>query len=133
MEIQYIPVLVAVVANMIIGALWYSPLLFGPLWIKAIGYSKKEIEKKQDMKKTMGWSVVVAAVTAYVLSKALYLFQAESWADGAIVGFWIWLGFVATTGAYAVLYEKKPVTVYLINSGHMLAVLAVMGTILAVL
>ena len=30
-------IIVAAVAGMAIGALWYSPILFGNAWLKAIG------------------------------------------------------------------------------------------------
>ena len=36
-------VLVSIVAMMVIGALWYSPVLFGNTWLRLIGKKPEEI------------------------------------------------------------------------------------------
>ena len=69
---------------------------------------------------------------AYVLRYFIGYAQASTAIDGAIVGIWLWLGFVATTMIGMVLWEGKPFRLYLINAGHVLAGLIVMGAILAV-
>lgn len=33
-DIHWLAVLAAATATMVLGALWYSPLLFGKLWVK---------------------------------------------------------------------------------------------------
>ena len=40
MGINYWAVLVAGVAYMVLGAIWYTPALFGNAWLKAIGKTK---------------------------------------------------------------------------------------------
>ncbi len=42
-DINYWAVLVAAVVSMVIGALWYSPVLFGKLWMKYSGLSDKKL------------------------------------------------------------------------------------------
>lgn len=37
-DIHWLAVLAAATATMVLGALWYSPLLFGKLWVKAHGF-----------------------------------------------------------------------------------------------
>jgi hypothetical protein len=56
MEINYLAVLVAALVSMVIGGLWYSPLLFGNIWMKLSGITQKDVEKakKQGMMKSMG-------------------------------------------------------------------------------
>ncbi len=53
--------------------------------------------------------------------------------EGALAGVITWLGFVATTRASAVLFEKRPLGLYWINAGYDLISLALMGTILALI
>ena len=36
--------LVCIVSNMILGALWYSPVLFGKVWLNLIGKKPEDIE-----------------------------------------------------------------------------------------
>ena len=48
--INYVAVLVAAVANMILGSLWFGPI-FGKMWVKASGMTREKMEeaKKKGM------------------------------------------------------------------------------------
>ena len=50
---------------------------------------------------------------------------------GMQAGFWVWLGFIATTMIGIVLWEIKPVKLYLLIVAYYLISLLVMGSILA--
>ena len=132
-NINYWAVLVAAVANMALGALWYSPLLFAKPWIAAMGASDEEME---EMKKRAPRAYILSFVAAFIMSFVLAHFvdytRATTIAQGAQAGFWPWLGFVVTTGSAAVLFEGRPTKLWLINSGYYLVALLVMGVILAV-
>lgn len=132
-EFNYLAVVVAAIVSMVIGSLWYSPMLFGKKWMKLMGWSPEEMEKR---KKGMGmaylWMFIGSLVMAYVLSYFLGYSQAATLVEGAWVGFWAWLGFVAPVMLGGMLWEGKPKELYLINSGHNLVNLLVMGAILAV-
>ena len=128
-------VLVAGVAYMVLGFLWYSPLLFGKQWMKMMGITQKhQEENKQNMTKTMGLSFLGSLVMAYVLAHVLSYTGAITVAQGMQGGFWVWLGFVATTGLNDFLFtvKPKPWSLYLINQGYLLVSLLVMGAVLAV-
>ncbi len=47
-DVNLLAVLGAAVLNMVLGALWYSPMLFGSSWMKEMKTNKKEME---EMKK----------------------------------------------------------------------------------
>ena len=49
--INYLGVLASAIMIFAIGALWYSPMLFGRLWVTAHGYTP---EKIAEMRKGMG-------------------------------------------------------------------------------
>ena len=53
-------------------------------------------------------------------------------ADAVLLAFWLWLGFFATTQLGMVMWEGKPVKLYIINTLHHLVSLVVMSAILAV-
>ena len=90
---------------------------------------------KPEMKKkaTRGYVIMFIALLlmAYILSHFVDYTEANSIVEGMTAGFWIWLGFLATTMIGSFLWEDKPFTLYLINVGHYLVVLLVMGAILA--
>ena len=127
-------VLVAAVSSMVVGFLWYSQLLFGKQWMELVGMSKGHMEDaKASMGKTYGLSFLGSLVMAYVLAHIISYTNATTWQSGIQGGFWMWLGFVATTGANEYIYavKPKPWTLYFINQGNILVTLMVMGAILA--
>jgi len=84
------------------------------------------------MGKTYAWTALGSLVTAFVLSKVAIAMGASSFGAGIAVGFWVWLGFVATVTLASVLYERRSVNLYILNNGYQLVGLAIMGAILAV-
>lgn len=71
-------------------------------------------------------------VMAFVLVHAVHYAGARSAGQGATVGFFNWLGFVATVMLMLTLYEKRPAKLSWINSGFQLFSLLIMGAIVAV-
>ncbi len=134
MAVNYVAVLVASVVSMLVGFAWYSKMLFQDSWMKSAGIDKKKIKEKQKgMAGTMLIAFIGAVVTNYVLAMFIEYTKASTFMEGSIVGFWIWLGFFATTMTGVVLWEGKPWKLYLINSSHYLVVLLINGGVLALM
>ena len=133
-NVNYLAVLVAAVVSFVIGWVWHSPILFGKAWMKLSNMDKKKIEahkKSGKMGPSLFFQFVATLVTGYVLAYFVGYAGAKTAMDGAVLGFWVWLGFFATTQLGMVLWENKPFKLYLINTLHYLVTLAVMGAILA--
>ena len=116
--------------------LWQNALiLFGKLWMKLGGMTDKQIKdaKAKRMFGTLIVAFIAQLVMMYVLTLFVELFGATSFASGLLAGFWVWLGFVATILLGSVLWERKPVQLYLLNAAHWLVVLAIGGAIIAVM
>ena len=130
----YLVILISAIISMVLGSLWYSPILFGKQWIKLMGISKKDMGKNKN--KGMAKSYIVlfisSLVTIYVLSMFTSLLGASTFSQGMMIGFWVWLGFFATTMLGSVLWEKKPFSLYTINVSYHLVNLLIIGGILAV-
>ena len=126
-HMNYWAILVAAVVNMLIGAVWYMPMVFAKAWMKVAGLKKSDL-------KAGGYQYCVqffaTLLTVYVLSHVLTLVGAMDWMSGALGGFWAWLGFIATTSIMPVLWEKKSFKQYLINNGEILLMLLVSGAII---
>lgn len=131
---NYVAVLVAAVVNMIIGALWYSPVLFGNLWMRWSGIDKKSIDKSRQkgMAKSYIAVFISTLVMAFVLAHFIKYTESTTVSDGMQAGFWLWLGFIATVSLGSVLWENKPIKVWVLNNAHNLFGMLVMGSILAV-
>jgi hypothetical protein len=136
MGINLWSVLVAAVATMVVGFLWYSPLLFARPWMVLMGYDPNDKAKLAEMQqgagKMYGLSFVASLVSAAVLAKIIAITTVNSALYGMKVGFAVWLGFVATVQLTGVLFAKQPTKLYLINTGYQLVCYLVMGAILAV-
>ena len=132
-DVNYLAVLSAAIASMVVGFLWYGPL-FGKLWVKMMSFDKKKMDeaKKKRMGKTYVLAFLTSLIMSYVLAHFVDYVEAMTIADGAVLGFWLWIGFFATTQIGSVLWEGKPVKLYLINTLHYLVALVVMAAILAV-
>ena len=133
--INYLAVLVAAVANMVIGSIWYGPL-FGKKWVKLQGWSKDDMEKMKEkgMSKTYLLAFVGSLLMSFVLFHALvfaatYL-NASGINAGVMAGFWNWLGFVAPVTLGMVLWEGKSWKLWFLQTGYYLVSLCVMGIIL---
>ena len=134
--INYLSVLGAAVASMILGFLWYGPL-FGKEWARLMGFTTDKMDAAK--KKGMGKSYAIMAVGSLLMSYALahnlifgsaYL-QMSGIEAGIMAGFWNWLGFIAPVTVGVVLWEGKPWKLWCITAGYYLVTLLVMGMILA--
>lgn len=126
---NWVAIVVAAIAQFIIGWLWYGPL-FGKTWMSMMGTSQQS-GSREGMGKTMILAFVTSLVTAAVLSKLVTLMGTKTIGAGITAGFWVWLGFVATVTFGSVLFEKRSVNLWAFNNGYQLVSLAVMGAILA--
>ncbi len=132
-DVNYWAVLVAAISAMIIGGLWYSPLLFAKQWMAATGLSSEKLDelKRRGMAKSYLGALVGSLVTAYVLAILVQWGLASNWVEGLGVGFMAWLGFVATTTLSTILWEGKSAKLWFLNNAHELLVFLIMGAILA--
>ena len=129
-------VLVAAIATMVVGFLWYSPFLFARPWMLAMGYDPDNKAKLDEMRKSAGksyaLSFVASLVAAFVLGKIIDVATVDSALYGMKIGFAVWLGFVTTVQLTAKLFGNQPTKLYLINPGYQLVCYLVKGAILAV-
>lgn len=134
-DVNYLAVFVAAVASMVVGFLWYSPMLFAKPWMKLMGISAADMKKKQKgMGGTYAMTFVGALVMAYVLSHVMTMgenfFHYDRVTGGLSSAFWMWLGFVAPVQMEMVLFGGKKWQLYAINTGHRLVSLLAMGLVL---
>lgn len=129
--VNHLAVLVAVIASVVVGFLWYGPL-FGKMWISLMGFTKKQMEegKKKGMGKSYAIMILGAFVTAYVLAHFVQLLNAATVKDAISAAFWIWLGFIATVMLGTVLWEGKSWKLYSLNIAYQFVSLALQAVIL---
>ena len=134
MRINYPAVAASAVAYWVLGAVWYSRLLFERPFIALKGYTPEEVAaiRASSHAWEIGGAFLASLVLAYVLAHFVKFTGAETAGTGALTGFWLWLGFVVTTNLETVIFEQRPLGLYLINNGYHLVGLLGMGALLAV-
>ncbi len=126
-------VFVVTLVSMAIGWLWYSPVLFGKLWLRSLGKTDTEMAAmKQGAPRAMGLELLATFVKTYVLGQLISFALLDSAAQGALIALWLWLGFVVTTNLSSVTFEGRSKVAYLIGISCQLVSLVVAGMILAV-
>lgn len=132
MNVNFVVVFIAAIAPMVLGFIWYGPL-FGAKWMKIMGITKKDIEaKKADLPRMYFLMFLSAIVMSYVLARLIVIGGASNAISGAVVGFWTWIGFIATVKLGDVLFNGSPLNLYYIDVTYRLISLVIMGAILGI-
>ena len=129
-NVNYLAVLVAAIAAYVVGFLWYGPV-FGKKWIVLMGFTEKAMEKAKQKSMIGAYlgTFLSMLVMAYVL--AIFIgFMGYYPTAGIQVGVVTWLGFIATTMLGKVFWENKSWFLYILDAGHYLVTLVMMGAIL---
>ncbi|MEM4255256.1 MAG: DUF1761 domain-containing protein [Candidatus Norongarragalinales archaeon] len=133
-SVDFVAVVLAAIASFVIGMVWYSPMLFGKMWMKEMKTSEKEMKKgKKNMTQSFAFAFVGALVMAYVLAHFIAYATGgyPTLMDGITTAFWAWLGFVATVSAGMVLWGGKSWNLYALTAGNDLVSMLAMGAIIA--
>lgn len=125
---NYLAIVIAAAAAYVFSAIYYT-LLSKP-WLKAV-------ELKKGRKKSAPWiPFVVAAIAdlamAWMLAGVVGHLGAGQVTvkNGLISGAFVWFGFVLTTIAVNYAFAGRKPTLTLIDAGHWLGVLLVIGAII---
>jgi hypothetical protein len=121
--------LAAGVASMILGALWYSPALFGKAWRAASGVTEAQANSA-NRAKTLGAAFVLAVIGAAVFAMFLGPRPAPMFATAA--GLAAGLCWVAGSFGINYLFERRPLRLFLINGGYHTLQYTLIGAVLGV-
>jgi hypothetical protein len=138
-QINYTAILVAVVANFILGFLWYTPL-FGKAWAKEHGFDLSVKPPSGALAKGMVIMVIGNFLMAFVFAHnmAAWSFVPDMKDASAISiilnsAIFTWLGFYVPVDLGVVAWEQKSWKLFFINTGYHLAMLLVAATILTLM
>jgi len=120
-------VILAGFAYLILGALWYSPLLFGKRWMELNGFTDKDLKSNKPMWMITLLTFLSAFVASFVIS--MVLGPRSSAGFGALIGACIAFFWIAMSKLTSVLFENQPVKLYLLHAGFDLVAFMIMGAI----
>jgi hypothetical protein len=130
LPVNFAALVAAAVVRMVIGAVWYAPPVLGKPWMALVGMTPEKV--KAGMGRAIAVDLAGSLVMAFVLTHAARYAGASTPLEGAAVGFFCWIGFVATVTLAITIYEQRPMKLFWINNGFQLISLLIMGAILAV-
>lgn len=129
-QINWFAALLAFLASMAIGFIWYMPPVLGNRWMAAIG------KTEEDLKNTGGGAgiwlpmMMAAALTAILLAVLI----SKLGLDNALAGgfFALVLGLVFRAGGHVIHngFAGRPAAITLIDSGHDIVAMTVSGAII---
>jgi len=128
--VNWLAIIIAVIANMVIGTLWYGNWAFGKSWIKLSGHNMGEGLQQGPL---YGLTALAALVQAITMSWFVGQTGASSGAAGAIIGLYVGLGFVATAMFAEVLFAGRHPRLYAITAGYAVVAAIVQGAIIGFL
>lgn len=126
-EISPIAIIIAVFFNMFLGAIWYSPQVLGSIWASSQHLNQDVL--KPSIGSYLG-TFAISLVTVWVLAIFFQLLSVVTIAEGIIVAFFLWLGFIATTHLSGVIWTNKTFKAYLIDTSFQLVSLLISAIIL---
>ena len=129
-QINWLAVLVAFIASMVIGFVWYLPAVLGNRWMTAIGKTEEDLKNISGGARIWIPMIVAAALTAILLAVLISKLDL----DNAIAGgfFALVLALVFRAGGHVIHngFAGRPAAVTLIDSGHDLLAMTVAGAII---
>lgn len=131
--VDYWAIVIAAMAGYAVGAVWYWA--WGKPWMAAVGFGADKGEHK-DKQSQSPLPLVIAFVADIVMAAVLAGVVGHlgvgyvTLTNGVISGALIWLGFVFTTMVVNYGFARRPPILLLIDGGHWLVVLMLMGAII---
>lgn len=113
-EVNWLAVFAAAISAFLLGGLWYSPALFGKAWQRSAGLSDEQL-KGGNAAKIYGGAFVLSLVAAATF--AMFLGKLPAGVATAY-GFCAGLAWVAASFGINYLFERRPLSLWLVNGGY---------------
>ena len=125
-NINYLAVVVAAVSSLLIGGVWFSPILFAAAWQREAGLTDEQV--RTGAGKAMAGAFALALVIALNLGAFLGTHAGIAWGAGA--GALAGIGWATASLATVYLFERRSLLLIVIDGGYLAVSYAAMGAII---
>jgi Protein of unknown function (DUF1761) len=126
-RLNYVAIAVATVLAFVEGSLYYSPLMFGPLWMRLSGMDRSAAAKVSP------WAVLgeIARdfVLTYVVARLVARLSDANWRSATGLGLWLWVGFPLMLLTGSVMWQGVSWKIAAIHAGDWLVKLLLITAI----
>jgi hypothetical protein len=126
-RLNYMAIAAATVVTFIEGSVYYSPLMFGPLWMRLSGMDPSAAAKVSR------WAVLgeIARdfVLTYVVARLVARLADADWRSTTGLGLWLWIGFPLMLLSGSVMWQGVSWKIGAIHAGDWLAKLLLITAI----
>ena len=129
-ELNWLAILLAFVAFFAIGAIWFGPKTFYPLWVKALGSDPQEAPNGHGMAVVFGLTALGALVQVITLAIVIEFAAASGPLGGGALGLLLGVGIAAASSLSHRLFSGQGLRVWLIEVGGDIVSLTVAGLII---
>jgi hypothetical protein len=126
-DINWLAAIAGAVLAFVVGSVWYSPVLFSRIWQQEVKLTDADI-RSGNMALTFGSAFVLTLVGAVFL--AAYLGPEPELGDAILAGLVVGAAFISTAIGVVYLFERRSMTLFLINAGYQVVTYLVIGLVL---
>ncbi|PCI30793.1 hypothetical protein COB52_00940 [Candidatus Kaiserbacteria bacterium] len=132
-DANILAILAGGLSAVLVGFIWYSPMVFGRVWMALARLNPVQVEeskKKMPLMAFLGFSTAV--ILSWVIQQFTFVWGVKDLGGAMELGFWIWLGFMVPVLLTPVLWEQKSFKYFVINAGYWLVSTLVIAGIVSV-
>lgn len=125
-ELNVWAILIGTIITMAIGALWYSPVLFGKIWAKLVGLNS---QNRNSSAGPMIGAMLMNLIATVLLAIFIQLTGAANAGEGLLIALLLALA-IAAKIAMNYFFEGKKLNLFLITAGYHTITLLISGLLL---
>lgn len=132
--VNYLAIVVSLVAYSLLGMLWYGPF-FGKRWISLTGMADVDMnspEMKKSQKAGYFSSLISSFIALFTLAILMKVSGISGFTGGVLTGAGVGFGFIAMSLVGEAAWHNTPWALVAINSGYRICGLAVGGIIIGI-
>ena len=129
-DVNWLAVLLCGISSMVLGAIWYSPLLFAKRWMAGAKMSEADLAGA-NMGLIYGTAFLLSLIAA--LAFAMFVGRGMPLGPAVMAGAVTGLCFVAASFGISYLFERRSIGHWLINGGYHTLQFTLFGLILGLM
>ncbi len=131
LPLNLLPIVAAALVPMIVGAVWYSPRVFGNTWMSLKHITPDMADRSARRSYGATFLLFVAGLlSALLLAYVLGALYVHSYIEAMMIAIALWLGFMIPATIGRLVWDHAPVTLYAIETGQWLVSLVIMSFVL---